>query len=312
MSAVLNIRKAYCPINMKPAFKPQSQPFNLDRHADYQSWREQKLTSYPKEPAALKVDIADPEKLKPEEKTLLLANLSKANLVLYRVTGETATKESIRQLGLQLGLQRLDGNLCSDADNITSLQVVDSGRHSTYIPYSDKPLSWHTDGYYNDLAHQIQAIVMHCVAPAQQGGENSYLDYEILYLLLRDEDPALIKALMHPQAMSIPPNLEGGEEIRGETVGPVFSVTSEGFLHMRYSARTRNIAWRDDPDTARAVIRIREILSSNNPYLFRYTLKANEGVISNNVLHNRSGFQDDGDVKRLLYRARYYDRTANR
>lgn len=110
--------------------------------------------------------------------------------------------------------------------------------------------------------------------------------------------------------MSIPPNMEGGEEIRGETIGPVFSVMPNAHLHMRYSARTRNISWRDDADTRRAVVRINEILASNTPYLFRYKLQANEGVISNNVLHNRSGFQDEGEVKRLLYRARYYDRIA--
>jgi hypothetical protein len=34
------------------------------------------------------------------------------------------------------------------------------------------------------------------------------------------------------------------------------------------------------------------------------------GLISNNILHDRTGFQDDSDRKRLLYRARYYDRVA--
>ncbi len=276
----------------------------------YLRWREHKLQGYPKHVSDLMVDITDPACLTVEEKTALLDILRKTNVAIYRVTGKSATKESIRQFGLQLGLQRLDGNLCADADNISSLQVVESGRHSGYIPYTNKPLSWHTDGYYNALDHQIRAILMHCVSPAQQGGENALLDHEILYLLLRDEDPALISALMHPQAMSIPPNVEGGEEIRGETIGPVFSVMPEGRLHMRYSARTRNITWRDDADTLRAVARIKEILTGDSPYLVRYTLQANEGVISNNVLHNRSGFQDDGEVKRLLYRARYYDRIA--
>ena len=79
---------------------------------------------------------------------------------------------------------------------------------------------------------------------------------------------------------------------------------------MRYSARTRNITWRDDSVTTRAIERIKDILASNSPYLFRYQLQANEGVISNNVLHNRSGFQDEGETKRLLYRARYYDRIT--
>ena len=276
---------------------------------DYLRWRETKLFQYPTHAQQLMIDIENPSALTPVEKSRLLQVLHQTNVVFYRVRGEAATKHDIRQLGEQLGLQRLDSNLCADEDSITSLRVVDTGRHGGYIPYTNKPLSWHTDGYYNPADNQIRAILMHCVTPAYIGGENALLDHEILYVLLRDEDPALISALMHPQAMSIPPNREDGEEIRGETIGPVFSIMSDGHLHMRYSARTRNIRWRDDPVTTRAVMRINAILASNCPYLFRYTLQANEGVISNNVLHNRSGFEDAGDHKRLLYRARYYDRT---
>lgn len=296
---------------MKPADHPIVTLFDLTNTTDYLVWRDNKLKGYPRHTSELMVDIVDPAMLTPSEKSSLLRVLRKTNVALYRVTGKATTKHAIRQLGVQLGLQRLDGNLCADEDNITSLRVVDEGRHSGYIPYTNKPLSWHTDGYYNALDHQIRAIVMHCDTPASSGGENALLDHEILYLLLRDEDPALISALMHPRAMSIPPNVEGGEEIRGETIGPVFSVMADGHLHMRYSARTRNIAWRDDADTQRVVTRIKEILTGTSPYLFRYTLQANEGVISNNVLHNRSGFQDEGNTKRLLYRARYYDRIAD-
>lgn len=284
-------------------------PFSLSDETDYLQWREKKLNHYPRHVHELMVEIRDPSSLTPTEKSRLLQVLHKTNIAFYRVMGRTAVKPDIRRLGEQLGLHRLDSNLCSDEDSITSLRVVDEGRRGGYIPYTNKPLSWHTDGYYNVLDKQIRAIVMHCVTPAHAGGENALLDHEILYVLLRDEDPALISALMHPQAMSIPPNTEGGEEIRGETVGPVFSIMPDGHLHMRYSARTRNIHWRDDALTSHAVARINEILASHNPHLFRYTLQANEGVISNNVLHNRSGFQDDGDHKRLLYRARYYDRV---
>jgi hypothetical protein len=35
-------------------------------------------------------------------------------------------------------------------------------------------------------------------------------------------------------------------------------------------------------------------------------MKAGEGVICNNVLHNRTAFEDN-ENKRLLYRARYYN-----
>lgn len=295
---------------MNSAQQNPANPFDLDVSTAYLAWRDAKLAGYPNKSSQLMVDIRDPRVLSASEKTALLACLRQANLVFYRVAGGRVDKAALRQLGLQLGLNRLDGNLCADEDKITSLRVVEQGRHRGYIPYTNRPLSWHSDGYYNPLDRQIHAILMHCDTPADQGGENALLDHEILYLLLRDEDPALISALMHPQAMAIPPNVEGGEEIRGETVGPVYSVSADGHLHMRYSARTRNIHWREDATTAQAVIRINEILASDCPYIFRYTLKANEGVISNNALHNRSGFKDTESAPRLLYRARYYDRVA--
>jgi hypothetical protein len=34
------------------------------------------------------------------------------------------------------------------------------------------------------------------------------------------------------------------------------------------------------------------------------------GLVCNNVLHDRAGFTDRGDARRLLYRARYHDRVG--
>jgi alpha-ketoglutarate-dependent taurine dioxygenase len=77
---------------------------------------------------------------------------------------------------------------------------------------------------------------------------------------------------------------------------------------MRYSARKRNIEWRDDELTREAADLISEILDIDD-LAYRYRLKAGEGVICNNILHKRSGFSDSPDEKRLMYRARYYDRV---
>ncbi len=285
------------------------EPFDLNQRQAYQNWRAQKLQDYPTDARQLMVEIADPSALTPDEKTALLANLAKTNIALYKCTGKPMGKTQVRELGQQLGLVQLDNNLCSD-EGISALQVSDNGQKRGYIPYTNKRLSWHTDGYYNDMALQIHGIVMHCVSPAAEGGENLYLDHEILYQCLRDHNPDYIRALMHPQAMIIPPNIEQGEFIRGETVGPVFSIRNDGHLHMRYSARTRNIQWRDDADTQAATAFITDYLASDSPYIFRYRLNANEGVISNNVLHNRTSFENDNVTQRLLYRARYVDRVA--
>jgi hypothetical protein len=80
---------------------------------------------------------------------------------------------------------------------------------------------------------------------------------------------------------------------------------------MRYSARRRNIQWRDDPLTRAAVACLTEFLADNDGPVLRYRLRPGEGLISNNVLHNRSAFEDEPGHRRLLYRARYYDRIES-
>ena len=283
--------------------------FSLAQNKVYERWREDKLASYPTQIESLMVSVENLAGLSGEERTALGRCLREANIALYECKGPSATKNTIRLLAKQLGLVQLDNNLCSDEDSITSLQVKETSRHGSYIPYSNKRLSWHTDGYYNPATQTVRAIAMHCVRPAARGGENTFLDPEILYIQLRDQDPLWIEALMHADAMIIPPNREAGREIRAETRGPVFSVDDQGYLHMRYSARVRNIEWLENVHIKRATDFITDFLASDSPYIFRYRLKANEGVISNNVLHNRTAFEDDNEHKRLLYRARFYDRV---
>jgi len=181
-----------------------------------------------------------------------------------------------------------------------------------YIPYSSRRLLWHTDGYYNPPAQRIRAFLLHCVRPAAAGGENRLLDPEIAYLLLRDADSAFIEALQAPDAMTVPANEEDPSRERAAQSGPVFSCEADA-LHMRYTARTRSIQWRADAATQAAVERLREILDSNSRYVFRLRLASGQGLVCNNVLHDRSEFTDPSDAAeagRLVYRARYSDRIS--
>ncbi|RRQ19941.1 TauD/TfdA family dioxygenase [Thiohalobacter thiocyanaticus] len=288
-------------------------PFDLDEPSAYAAWREWKLTRRPATVADLIVSVADPRQLTADEHAALLARLRQANLALYQFDPAITGKDAIRALGRQFGLERLDGNLCADDDSITSLQVSSDGARGEYIPYTDRRLSWHTDGYYNPPDRQIRGIVMHCVRPAAEGGESTFLDHELAYILMRDASPGWIRALMAPDAMTIPANVSQGRVIRPAHTGPVFSLDpATGALHMRYSARTRNIVWKDDPDTRTAAAFLQELWRRDNPYVYHHRLVSGQGIICNNTLHNRSGFRDhpDPDRGRLLYRARYYDRVA--
>ena len=111
---------------------------------------------------------------------------------------------------------------------------------------------------------------------------------------------------MHPDAMVIPDNIEAGKVIRKAQGGPVFMLKPDGSLHMRFSARKRNIVWRDTEDTRNAVDMINRLLADDEK-VFKVALSAGQGIICNNVLHNRTGFEDSADQKRLMYRARYFE-----
>jgi alpha-ketoglutarate-dependent taurine dioxygenase len=196
----------------------------------------------------------------------------------------------------------------SDDTGLTSLKVAAEGVRQQYIPYSNRAIKWHTDGYYNRPEQQIHSLLLHCVESAGQGGENALLDHEIAYILLRDRDPSFISALMGPEVMTIPPRMNQGEVARQEETGPVFSIMPCGNLHMRYTIRTRHVIWSEDPLTRQALDALSEILHSDSPYIFRGRLEAGMGLISNNILHDRTAFTDDEQGVRHLYRARYYDR----
>ena len=289
-------------------------PFDLDDDQAYTVWRARKLARFPRSVEELQVSIEDGYRLSGQEMNAVHWALQRANFVIYtleRTAGED--KALIRQLGHQFGLERLDNNLCSDDDSITSLKVVEKRREGEYIPYTNKRLNWHTDGYYNTPDRQIRAVILHCVQAAAVGGENALLDHEMAYIQVRDENPEYIQALMAPDAMTIPPNVQRGKQIRREQTGPVFSVDSDGHLHMRYSARARNIVWKDDSTTRQAAEFLLHLFQRNSPFIFRHQLKSAQGVLSNNVLHCRSAFEDDAvsGQTRLLYRARYFDRIVD-
>lgn len=288
-------------------------PFLPENEAAYQAWREAKLAGYPATAAELIVDIADPEQLTVAEYQELLARLRKTNMAIYRSgLGNNLDKAPLTALAACFGLRHLDSNLLADDDGLTSITVNPEGEHPRYIPYTNRPINWHCDGYYNTGEQQIRGMLLHCVQPAAEGGENQLLDHEIAYLQLRDENPRYIHALMAPDVMTIPPGKDGEGGERGPSVGPVFSIhPASGSLHMRYTARKRNIEWKDDAETAAALAALERILGSDNPYIFRARLDSGMGLLCNNVLHTRDGFNDlPGQPRRLLYRARYFDRIS--
>ena len=287
--------------------------FDLSNESAYFAWRQAKQSNYPKTGDDLVVNISDVMSLTSSEYRAASDLLTKANMCIYQLGNpEKLDKSTIKHFASEFGYENLDTNICADEDGISSLQTRDSGRHVGYIPYSPRKLSWHTDGYYNKPENTIRGMLLHCVNNAPVGGENQYLDPEILYIHLRDKNPEYIHSLQEQNALTIPANEEDGVERAAQT-GPVFSLDNRtNSLHLRYTARTRSIEWAADPILQEALCVITEFLDSDSAYIFRHKLKPGQGILCNNVLHNRTAFEENDSIKskRLIYRARFYDRAT--
>ncbi|MDE2456922.1 MAG: TauD/TfdA family dioxygenase [Burkholderiales bacterium] len=302
------------PACARPAWV-RGNPFDLDDEAAYRAWRDIKLEQAPRDPADLVVELHDPLALTRAERGALIERCAHFNMALYRCAragdGKTLSHALVRQLGCQLGLVRLDANWLADDDGISPITVrAGAGPAAGFIPYTDRAIKWHTDGYYLPPGRAIRAMVLHCVRPAAGGGANRLLDPELAYIGLRDADPAFVAALMADDAMTIPPRCDEDGIARAAQGGPVFSLGPDGALQMRYTARTRSIEWKADAATRAAVACLEGLLGGASPHVLRQRMEAGMGLVSNNVLHDREAFQDDPAAPRLLYRARFHDRVA--
>jgi alpha-ketoglutarate-dependent taurine dioxygenase len=300
---------------------PPDSPFHPDNESGYRAWRAAKLAGYPGRGEDLIVEVADPHRLTAAEYEAIWQRIAKTNMAIYATRlGENEDKPAVRALSRQFGLERLDANWLADEDGISSLTPRDDdtsdpaarpagqdpGKRGDYIPYTHHRIRWHTDGYYNPPERRILAMTLHCVRQAETGGENDLMDHELAYIALRDADPAHIRALLAADAMTIPARVDEQGTARGDETGPALLVEN-GRLHLRYTARTKSIAWKADAATQAALQALDDLLAA--PAFGRFTLRLQPGMglICNNVLHTRAGFSDTPGHRRLLYRARYHD-----
>ena len=299
-----SIKGDVCPI------RPGGFRFAPDDREGYARWREEKLSRRINKESELVVKIGNLSAPNAAELAALMERIERVNLAVYTLEDPNVDKSGLRDFARRFGLERLDHNLCADGDAITTLSVSGVGAKGEYIPYTNRRLNWHTDGYYNPAGREVRAFLLHCQCQAAEGGESRLLDPELVYLLMRDENPGWIRALMAPDAFTVPPNIVDGRELRSAVSAPVFRVEPDGSLHMRYSARSRNLIWKKDRDVQAAVAWLAELWASDHSFIYHFRLMPGQGILCNNVLHARSGFRDDpasGQVRKL-YRARFHDR----
>jgi len=300
----------------------QNQPFTTEvssrsvfYYADRSSrqWIKRKTDGYITTAGDLLVEIKDPLRLSSTEEQQLRQHLATNNFVFYQYRPDAHYSASgYQHICARLGLVNTVSNPVADANDISRIQVRDNSHDKEYIPYTDRALKWHTDGYYNTANNQVNAFVLHCIRNAQSGGSNSFLDHELAYLLLLQQNPRWVDALSSRDVMTIPANMSGATTIRTAYSGPVFDFSGKKpSIYMRFTERQHNIVWKDDDEVQDALSALRKILHQDNPWKIEILLEPGQGVISNNVLHRRDAFQDNhhAESKRCLDRIRFHDRV---
>lgn len=285
--------------------------FDIDNNSAFQKLMESRLKNYPVSPNNLIVEIRNPKNITDIEKTKITEICSQYNFAIYSVTPQFAKEKSTAiKMGEAFKLSVLDSHLFSGEDNISSIKVMKTGSSQDFIPYTDRAINWHSDGYYNNHESKVKSMILHCANPAAEGGINSLIDHEIVFILLYKENPDYISALFDENAMTIPAHYKEDIVLREKQSGAVFSFDNDK-LHMRYTARKRNIIWKDDSLILEAKNRLLEICDTDKDYVIEHRLESGQGLICNNILHKRTAFKDNGENERLMFRARYYNRIEN-
>jgi hypothetical protein len=290
----------------------RNSPFLLENETAYQAWRARKLDQ--------RDDLSPTRTFALNRQGLLEASMLDAlqrqvsafNFIVFECKDEACRAEfdsaHFLALNRQFGLSEPDMNLGAEENSVSELRVVEVGdRRAQYIPYTNRAINWHTDGYYNPSGRRLTAFALYCVRPAGRGGGNFLFDHEMMYIMIRDHSPELLEALMCDDMMCIPANVQDNRVIRAEETGPVFSLQPLSCaLNMRYTSRPHNIVWKSDKRSERALNLVREILMDGKT-MTELLLRAGQGIVCNNILHGRQAFHDaPGQPGRLIYRARYY------
>lgn len=279
--------------------------------------REHRLDEFWTDKNRIMVEISDPDAPSPSELKQVYEVLRRNNFVFYQYGDRRAPGDAgYQRLCARLGLTRRIGNPAADRDLVSRISADDNdGREADtrrYIPYTRRELKWHTDGYYNADADRVGAFVLHCEQAAAKGGANQFMDPEVLFLILREQDPDLVDVLSAPDTFTVPANIRDGRTIRPGFTGPVFDTDATGHLAMRYSERGRNLEWHGDEALARARAAIHALLHHHCEWIVSHTLAPGQGVIANNVLHRRDSFTDHDHPhsRRCLRRIRFRDRVT--
>jgi hypothetical protein len=271
----------------------------------YKQWRDEKLNNYQSLENCL-VEINDAFNISKTETNKIRELTKTNNFALIKLAKQDDYYDEVVNINKSLGLTYNDKHFFLDKELIKI--TPKNERQGEFIPYTTRGLGWHTDGYYNPEKYRIRSFMLFCQNPGISGGVNQWMDIDMLYITLREQNPELTQLLSHPQAMTIPAHIENNKVVREESVGAIFFMDElSDSLYMRYTQRKTNIKFAEG--ISEAIDLLNTTLTQESPYIHTYRMQKGEGLINNDVIHTRSAFENDENNPRVMLRGRYFVRV---
>ena len=136
-------------------------PLNIEDNDIYQHWRANKLENYPNKTKDLTVKINTPGQPNKQQIKNIRNICYKTNMAIYEASEAIIEDKDIPlKMGGSIGLNNIERSLTSERDGVSELTETSSGARTHYIPYSNKPLGWHTDGCYNHKNYPINGFLI--------------------------------------------------------------------------------------------------------------------------------------------------------
>lgn len=244
--------------------------------------------------------------LGPSERHALVRALVRDGTCLYAYT-DSVSQAQIMSFAQTLGLRTLDQTLTASPDTLTTIGASTDARKSNYVPYSPRPLGWHTDGYYNEPGAEVRVFLLHCVQPASEGGYNQFVDPRRVFARVAASNADYVEILSASNCLTIPANISDGRTLRAEISVPVFALADDTTLLTRYTERKHNAIWSQAALDSGAWQALHDAIRAEAETAPEVRLEQGSGVLSLNAIHRRSAFALEDDKPRTLWRGRFLE-----
>lgn len=290
--------------------------------AAFLRWREQRLADAPAnhwQPACHQLQPGHDHALETDVLSAMCADIDSYGFTYYQLpTDYPDTTGAVNSLHRQLGLTDTDSSVLAEETGGPSATAPATGStrlsrlenrpdtpDNRFLPYTNKAMNWHSDGYYNAPDEEVRSFTLYCVSQAARGGALTILDPHLLLIALYDVNPDAVARLSHPEAMTLPANKDELGHDRPDRHAAVFFSDVGGRLGTRFTMRQRNIGWRDQP-TRQAMQQAVDVAIGLQQWHISLRLQPGQGLISRNVLHRREAFEDaPGQARRQMLRGRF-------